>query len=102
MPRMNETNPSRHDGLIGELLAFHRELLRHRAAVEASIGLPDPVAVAGGAGEGSASAILAQLEDFLRRRSELAPRRMTDLGPLVYCAAQYVMVPLPAHTLLHA
>jgi type VI secretion system protein ImpK len=101
MPPMNETNPIRHDGLIGELLAFHRELLRHRASVEAAVGLPDPVAVAGGAGEGSAAAILGQLEDFLRRRSELARRRLTDLELLVYREAQYVMAALADDLFLH-
>lgn len=101
MPPVLDTNPIRHDGLIGELLAFHRELLRHRAAVEAAVGLPDPVAVAGGAGEGSAAAILAQLEDFLRRRSELARRRLTDLELLVYREAQYVMAALADDLFLH-
>ena len=101
MPAMNESNPIRHDGLVAELLAFHRELLRHRAAVEAAVGLPDPAAVAGGAGEGSAANILSQLEDFLRRRSELARRRLTDLELLVWREAQYVMAGLADDLFLH-
>jgi type VI secretion system protein ImpK len=101
MAAMNESNPIRHDGLVGEVLAFHRELLRHRAAVEAAVGLPDPAAVAGGAGEGSAVSIMAQLEDFLRRRSELARRRLTDLELLVYREAQYVMAGLADDLFLH-
>ena len=87
MPPMNESNPIRHDVLIGELLAFHRELLRHRAAVEAAVGLPDPVAVTGGAGEGGAARTRAA-RGFSRRRSELARRRLTDLELLGYREAQ--------------
>src|SRR5258708_31796577 len=86
---------------MGEVLAFHRELLRPRAAVEASIGLPDPVAVGGGAGEGSAGAIQGGVGYVLRGGSELARRRLTDPELLVYREAQYVMVAPADDLFLH-